>query len=177
MPFDQYRTVVAALDRLTTQVGRVADTMPTPVDDYDDDGPTTDDDALRDRIHTALTTEHYRRARERIEASPDEHCAGFTNVVMPIVQPLAAELARIRRALDPDDEVYIRETVDDMFALQAKVDEATTILRRIRALHRRETVQTTGGSTDVCVSCESDGTDYPWPCPTAEALSPAETER
>lgn len=37
MPFDQYRTVVAALDRLTTQVGRVADAMGAP----DDDGPTT----------------------------------------------------------------------------------------------------------------------------------------
>lgn len=119
MPFDQYRTVVAALDRLTTQVRRVADAMPTPVDD----GPTTDDDALRDRIHTALTTEHYRRAQERIEASPEDHCAGFTNAVMPIVQPLTAELARIRRALDPDDETYIRETVDEQFRLDAKIKE------------------------------------------------------
>ncbi|MEE4489356.1 hypothetical protein [Streptomyces sp. BE230] len=44
MPFDQYRTVVAALDRLTTQVGRVADAMPTPVVEEDDTPQTTDDD-------------------------------------------------------------------------------------------------------------------------------------
>lgn len=44
MPFDQYRTVVAALDRLTTQVRRVADTMATPVVEQDDAPQTTGDD-------------------------------------------------------------------------------------------------------------------------------------
>jgi hypothetical protein len=44
-------------------------------------------DDLRTRLHTALTREHYRRSRERIEASPEEHCAAFTDVVL-------AELAR-----------------------------------------------------------------------------------
>ncbi|MEV0915442.1 hypothetical protein AB0I93_14375 [Streptomyces sp. NPDC049967] len=45
MPFDQYRTVVAAIDRLTTQVGRVADAMATPVVEEDDAPQTTGDDA------------------------------------------------------------------------------------------------------------------------------------
>lgn len=54
MPFDQYRTVVAALDRLTTQVGRVADAMPTPVTDADDAPQKTDDDG-------PMTAEDWRR--------------------------------------------------------------------------------------------------------------------
>jgi len=55
--------------------------------------------------------------------------------------------------------------------LQAKVDEATSTLRRVRALHARTTVQTTGGPADACSSCQTDGMSYPWPCPTVEALA------
>ena len=55
--------------------------------------------------------------------------------------------------------------------LKAKVDEATSTLRRVRALHARTTVQTTGGPADACSSCETDGMSYPWPCPTTEALA------
>lgn len=58
MPFDQYRTVVAALDRLTTQVGRVADTMPTPVPTpvaTDDDTPPTTGPHPRQPAYDAVT--------------------------------------------------------------------------------------------------------------------------
>lgn len=37
-------------------------------------------------------------------------------------EQLVEELARIRRALDPDDETYIRETVDDQLALSRRVE-------------------------------------------------------
>lgn len=47
---------------------------------------------------------------------------------------LDVELTRIRRALDPDDERYIQETVDDFLNLNAKLDEATDTLRRVRAV-------------------------------------------
>ncbi|MGC5400191.1 hypothetical protein ACPXCP_31180 [Streptomyces sp. DT20] len=53
MPFDQYRTVVAAIDRLTTQVGRVADAVSTPVVEEDDAPQTTGDDA-RQRAYDAV---------------------------------------------------------------------------------------------------------------------------
>lgn len=47
---------------------------------------------------------------------------------------LDVELTRIRRALDPNDERYIQETVDDFLNLNAKLDEATDTLRRVRAV-------------------------------------------
>lgn len=50
---------------------------------------------LRDQLIEALTREHSRRARERIEASPEEHCAAFADVVLPVV---AAMVERFRKA-------------------------------------------------------------------------------
>jgi len=46
---------------------------------------TAPDAALRDQLRDALTREHYRRATERIEASPEEHCAAFADVVMQVL--------------------------------------------------------------------------------------------
>lgn len=40
---------------------------------------------------------------------------------------LDAELARIRRALDPDDETYIRETVDDQLAMTATINRVRAV--------------------------------------------------
>ncbi|MEU9198868.1 hypothetical protein [Streptomyces sp. NPDC048332] len=183
MPLDPYRTVVAALDRLTTQVGRVADAMPTPVIDADDGPQTTDDDAFQTMSYD--TRQHASAAvSELLRTLPSDalpttaperdmlmwHAVNAALDALP-EHPAVVELARIRRALDPDDETYVRETVDEQFALQAKVDEATAILRRVRTLHRRETVQTVSGPADACSTCETDSMSYPWPCPTIEALS------
>lgn len=82
---DQYRTVVQALVKLTTQVRRVADAMETSVVPADDDTPTTGDDAR-------------------------------------------AELAALRRALDPDDTLYIDETVDEQRRLNATIDRLRATL-------------------------------------------------
>lgn len=48
---------------------------------------------LDDLLTKALTREFYRRATERIEASPEEHCAGYAAAILPIVH------AERRRAL------------------------------------------------------------------------------
>ncbi|MDN3356047.1 hypothetical protein [Actinomadura sp. DC4] len=68
-------------------------------------------EGLREQLHDALTQEHYRRAHERIEASPEDHCAAFTDVALavPAIQELQqayAELARLRagEADDPGPE-------------------------------------------------------------------------
>ena len=64
-------------------------TTPTP-----DRTPTAD---LRERLAEALTREHYRRARERIEASLEEHCAAFADAVLPVFE---AETAALRRRIE-----------------------------------------------------------------------------
>lgn len=68
--------------------------------------------------------------------------------------------------------------VDEMLATVAKAEgdarEARAAIERVRALHTRQTVQTTGGPADACSSCELDSMSYPWPCPTAEALDGSE---
>lgn len=59
------------------------------------------DGDLRNRITEALTREHYRRAHERIEASPEEHCAAFADVALAVrdtdMERLRAELAEAKR--------------------------------------------------------------------------------
>ena len=40
-----------------------------------------------------------------------------------------AELDRIRRALDPDDDTYIRETVDDQLAMQAREKRVRSVVK------------------------------------------------
>ncbi|MGI5232876.1 hypothetical protein [Actinoallomurus sp. CA-142502] len=52
---------------------------------------------LRQRLHKALTQEHYRRAHERIEASPEEHCAAFTDVAMAIFGDVVLNQTEERR--------------------------------------------------------------------------------
>jgi hypothetical protein len=51
---------------------------------------------LRNQLAEALTREHYRRAHERIEVSVEEHCAGFADAVMPVIEPLAGRLRQAR---------------------------------------------------------------------------------
>jgi hypothetical protein len=75
----------------------------------------TDRAALRDRIASALTAEHYRRAEARIVASPEEHCAAMAAAVLPVLPPTADQAAVLRWAADQyakltdQNEAYDRE--------------------------------------------------------------------
>ncbi len=196
MPTDpNHRALLRAIDSLTTQVRRIADTLETPVTTDDDGTQTTGDDTPTTRGAEKQRT--IRRQQFRILLN--QLNAGVTPLTSTQVQALTAyvadeivecnmetqeadrldaELDRIRRALDPDDETYIRETVDDQLAMSAKLEEATKTLRRVRHLHARTTIQTaTGGPVDVCATCESDAMSHPWPCPTVDALAGPTTDR
>ncbi len=94
------------------------------------------------------------------------------------VKLLRAELDRIYTRRAPGGEGYVSLTIDEQIAMGAKLEEATTTLRRVRHLHARTTIQTaTGGPVDVCATCESDAMSHPWPCPTTEALAGPTTDR
>lgn len=71
------------------------------MDHCDDQPPTPAADRLRARYETALTREHYRRARLRIVASPEEHCAAMADVIMTVrdaeMDQLRAEREELRR--------------------------------------------------------------------------------
>jgi hypothetical protein len=55
---------------------------------------------LRQQLAAAIAAEHHRRARARIEASPEQHAAGFADAAMAVVQPvLDAKDAEIKRLL------------------------------------------------------------------------------
>ncbi|MFD5058235.1 hypothetical protein [Streptomyces sp. NPDC058394] len=118
-----------AVAKLTTQVKRIADALSTPVTAPVVEDETTPVD-LRQQIADALEAADYRKDMRR---------GDLADSIMPIVQAvaadrdrLAAELARIRRALDPDDETYIRETVDDQLRLQTKVQELLRDNKQLR---------------------------------------------
>ncbi|MET7560588.1 hypothetical protein ABZS95_10325 [Streptomyces sp. NPDC005479] len=119
---DPYRTVVRAVEQLTTQVRRVADAMATPVVEQPD-ASTATPAGLRARIADALEQADYRQDMRR---------GDLADSVLPVVAPelarLRAELAAIRRALDPDDILYIDETVDEQFRLKDKIEEQRRLL-------------------------------------------------
>ncbi|MFJ1698166.1 hypothetical protein ACIOHC_24125 [Streptomyces sp. NPDC088252] len=56
MPVDPYRGVIQAVDRLTTQVRRVADAMTTPVVEDADNVQTTGDDAPAAQLASVVAT-------------------------------------------------------------------------------------------------------------------------
>lgn len=85
---------------------------------------TAPDAALRDQIADALTREHYRRAHERIEASPEDHCAAFADAVMPVV---AAALTAAR------DEAAARFAATGS-SWQQRAEKATAAVQRVRDL-------------------------------------------
>jgi diadenosine tetraphosphate (Ap4A) HIT family hydrolase len=76
--------------------------------------PVTAED-LRTRLHDALTREHYRRARERIKASPEDHCAAFTDVVLTVLAGDSGDL--LRQMAEAIDETWMSE--DDFDAQKA----------------------------------------------------------
>lgn len=58
----------------------------------DETTPPAVQPTIRERITAALTTEHYRRDAEMIVATPEEHCAGFADVVLTALMGIAAEM-------------------------------------------------------------------------------------
>lgn len=80
-------------------------------------------DDLREKIAEALTREHYRRAAERIEASPEEHQAAMADVVMAVVQPELDEREHER------DEA--RRQRDEASEIIARRDAAIARVRRL----------------------------------------------
>lgn len=57
---------------------------------------------VRERLAAALTREHYRRARARIEATPEGHCAALADAVMPIVE------AERQRAIEAERAAIVK---------------------------------------------------------------------
>lgn len=115
MPFDQYRTVVAALDRLTTQVGRVADALPTPVTDEGDAPQTTGDDGPR-LASWLPVPEQDRELRARIDAALEQ-----------------ADYRMDMRRGDLADAV-LPAVVPELAALRAKVEEQQAVIARVRTV-------------------------------------------
>ncbi|MCX4601191.1 hypothetical protein OG402_11900 [Streptomyces anulatus] len=203
MPTDpNHRALLRAIDGLTTQVRRIADTLETPVTTDDDGAQTADDDTPVTRGAEKQRT--IRRQQFRIllnqlndgttPLSPTQVQALTAYVADEIVECnmetkeadrlegdvklLRAELDRIYTRRAPGGEGYVSLTIDEQIAMGAKLEEATTTLRRVRHLHARTTIQTaTGGPVDVCATCESDAMSHPWPCPTTEALAGPTTDR
>lgn len=125
-----------AVASLTTQVRRIADAMETPVVEDADARQTTGDDAPRQPAYDSVLAYLRSQPTDFLPTTVVERNAMIWHAVHAALDampehPAVAELARIRRALDPDDETYIRETVDDFLALNAKVNEATATLRRV----------------------------------------------
>lgn len=149
---------------------------------------------LRDQIREALTREHYRRARERIEASPEEHCAAFADAVLPIIEGLPNrgycehcgrgdcaptaeqyhQLTQRAEQAERERDEYRERFTNQITAgseLVEKLQQAEAAVRRVRGVHN-------GGSAEntvLCVACCE-----VLPCPTLRALDaeqPEETPR
>lgn len=168
MPIDpNHRALLRAVGKLTTQVGRIADTLADgtargsfalapPVVTDDDGAQTTGDDtpvwpAMPFKMCSAsaesafghplgpciLRYQHDGPVHQDTEGASWAQRAAVPDMqhvtaTMRENEQLRAELDRIRRALDPDDETYIRETVDDQLAMTAKVAELEATIGRVR---------------------------------------------
>lgn len=139
MPTDpNHRALLRAIDGLTTQVRRIADTLEPPVVD-EADGATTGDDTERPAFEAVRA--YIRSGGEYLPSTTVERNAMIWRAVTAALtaedreaSQLRTELDRIRRALDPDDEAYIQETVNDQLAMSAKLKKATAAIDRVRAI-------------------------------------------
>ena len=96
--------------------------------------PSAGSNDLRDKIAETLTAAHYRRAREQIPASTEEHCAAFADAVMAVVQPEVERrtecaetyLQVLRRSEQAENETYL--------ALINRAEQAEAAIERVRPL-------------------------------------------
>ncbi|MGY4903295.1 hypothetical protein [Streptomyces sp. 900116325] len=133
MPVDPYRNVVKSFDRMTTQVRRIADAMATPVVEDADARQTTGDDAPRQPAYDSVLAYIRSQPTDYLPTTIVERNALVWHAVHAALDampehPAVAELARVRRALDPDDETYIRETVHDQLAMSAREDRVRSVV-------------------------------------------------
>ncbi|ONI48650.1 MULTISPECIES: hypothetical protein [unclassified Streptomyces] len=145
MPTDpNHRALLKAVGSLTTQVKRIADALADgtaqdsfalapPVVTDDDGAQTTSDDTERPAFEAVRA--YIRSGAEYLPSTTVERNAMIWRAVHAALNAedreadqLRTELARIRRALDPDDETYIRETVDDQLAMTATLNRVRTAL-------------------------------------------------
>lgn len=136
-----HRALLRAVGKLTTQVGRIADTLadgtargsfalaPPVVTDDDGAQTTGDDAAVYSDLHSAAHTELelLRAELDRIYTRRAPGGEGYVSLTIDEQVARGAELDRIRRALDPDDETYIQETVDDQLAMTAALDRVRAV--------------------------------------------------
>jgi rubrerythrin len=101
---------------------------------------------LRARLHDALTREHYRRARERIDASPEDHCAAFTDVVLAALAGDPGDLpARMAEAIlqarfgdeMPSVSQLIDAARDAAAAMSVRWEHAAHLAARVGDAERR----------------------------------------
>ncbi|MDX3074600.1 hypothetical protein [Streptomyces sp. MI02-7b] len=95
------------------------------------DAPSEQQTTPDDKLLRALAD---RAARGRLIGDEPIMLLRGIEDTLAVRDQLAAELDRIRRALDPDDETYIRETVDEQLDLRSKLHYAEAQLRRVRGL-------------------------------------------
>ncbi|NUS76752.1 MAG: hypothetical protein HOV70_11205 [Streptomyces sp.] len=138
MPTDPNRALLRAVEKLTTQVRRIADSLADgtardsfalapPVVTDDDGAQTAGVDTERPAFEAVRA--YIRSGAEYLPSTTVERNAMIWRAVHAALNAedreagqLRAELDRIRRVLDPDDETYIQETVDDQLAMTAALD-------------------------------------------------------
>jgi hypothetical protein len=92
---------------------------------------------LREKIAEALTTEHHRRAKARIAASPEEHSAAMADAAMAVVQPELDRLAeRIPYREGETEEQYLERQVarwrSEAWQARGKLWEAEAMIAIVR---------------------------------------------
>ena len=117
---------------------RTGPAAPAPAHGDDPTGPSTPTGRteLRDRIAEALTREHYRRARERIEASPEDHCAAFADAILPVIEAETAALReRIEEVEDQRDQALAwQDTAErELRNAERRLDAAERIAAALEA--------------------------------------------
>lgn len=157
MPTDPaHRALLRAVDGLTTQVRRIADTLETPVVDEADGAPTTSDDTpvtrgaekqrtirrqqfriLLNQLNdgtTPLTTAQVQAltayvADEIVECNMETQEA---DRLEGDVKLLRAELDRIYTRRAPGGEGYVSLTVDEQLAMGATIDRVRRLAEQWR---------------------------------------------
>ncbi|WP_329163944.1 hypothetical protein OHB49_28945 [Streptomyces sp. NBC_01717] len=109
MPVDPYRNVTKAVDRLTTQVRRVAEAMVAPVVEDTDARQTTGDDAPRQPAYDSVLAYIRSEPTDFLPTTVVERNAMIWHAVHAALDampehPAVAELARIRRTLGTTEE-------------------------------------------------------------------------
>lgn len=108
-------------------------------------------DQQAERMAEAITREHYRRAEQRIEASPEEHGRAFADAAMAAIQAEPDQTATIK----PGDTLILRYT------RPIALDMADQIKAKVSALI--PDIQVVIINCDQMAVYRPDSTAAPWP--------------